>query len=202
METKDKNPPKNAASGATPDAAAAVNPPPQPPIAAPAPEAILQSIEKERDALPAQAREYLESHLIANVSHALNERLFQEVHTFKPITLTFANLRANSKAFLTLQADQEAIWSDGGAGDRLVGLSLASRVDPVLYVRNFLVNAREMYVQTYQDMQEIQVSLYVRTEQHDVRGRVDLPPGASVTFQSSADRSTVIGISSFTIELG
>jgi len=159
-------------------------------------------IAQERRTLPEQARQFLDAHLLANPIRLRNERCFRDVQTFKPVTLTVANLPANSKAFLTLQDDQDAIWSDGGAGDRLVGLSVSSRVDPTIYVSNFLINARELYLQTYQNAQEIQISLYLRTEQRLVRGKADLPPGASVTLQSSNDRSTVIGLSSFAIDLG
>ncbi|WP_183085219.1 hypothetical protein [Trinickia fusca] len=204
MTPKDDRFAKDARNGDAQIAASPVtaNAPPPPPILGVDVEAVMQSIKKERDALSSDDQQFLDAHLIANASHALNERIFREVRTLKPLTLTFANLRANSKAFLTLQADQEAMWSDGSEGDHLVGLSVASRIDPVLYVSNFLINAREMYFQTYNDAQEIQVSLYLRTDQPSVRGRVDLPPGASVTLESNNDRSTVIGMSSFAIELG
>jgi hypothetical protein len=160
-----------------------------------------QLIANDRNTLTPSARELLGAHLIANASHNLNEQCFRSTTSFKPVTLIFASLRANSKAFLSLQADQEAIWSDGGESERLVGLSFSSRVDPVIYVRNFLINAREMYLQTYKDCNEIQVNLYLRTDQNSIKGRVDLPPGASVTLQSNTDRSTVIGLSSFAIDL-
>lgn len=196
MDTKDKGPGKEPAGGNAP-----VKTQSSSTVARPAATPIDLVIAKERNALPAEARQFLDAHLIANPSHALNERCFRHTHTFKPMTIIFNGLRANSKAYLSLQADQEAIWSDGGEGDRLVGLALSSRIDPVLYVQNFLVNAREMYVQTYQDSHDIQIDLYLRTEQRGIRGRVDLPPGASVTLQSENDRSTVIGLSSFAIEL-
>ncbi|MCC4595909.1 hypothetical protein NRY95_11055 [Xanthomonas campestris pv. phormiicola] len=165
-------------------------------------EAVVQAIAAEREVLSNATKQLLDSHLMANTAHDRNQRCFRQTQMFKPVTLTFARLRANSKAFLTLQGDQEAIWSEGGGGERLVGVCLSSRVDPLLYLSNFLVNAREVYVQTYKDMQEVRISLYLRTEQSSVRGRVDLPPDASVTLQSAQDRSTVIGLSSFAIELG
>jgi hypothetical protein len=194
-DAKDKSAPKDIPAGPKPDATSAI-------LAAAPESAVMRTITEERNALPSDAKELLDAHVLANTVLAINERSFQQIRTFKPVTLTFSNLRANSKAFLTLQPDQEAIWSDGGEGDRLVGLSISSRIDPVLYVSDFLINAREMYLQTYQDAQEIQISLYVRTDQQGVRGRVDLPPGASVTLQSNDDRSTVIGLSSFAIDLG
>ncbi|MFC5475551.1 hypothetical protein [Paraherbaspirillum soli] len=198
METKEKGNIKEPAGGIGLPATKTATPNEEP--LAPALE-ISQLIANERNALSDEARQFLDAHLIANPSHALNERCFRQTQSFKPVTITFANLRANSKAFLTLQADQEAIWSDGGEGERLVGLSLSSRVDPVIYVRNFLFNAREMVLQTYKDCHEIQIGLYLRTDQRSIKGRVDLPPDASVTLQSNSDRSTVIGMSSFAIDL-
>lgn len=194
-DAKDKSASKDASAGAKPEASSGI-------LEAAPESAVIKTIERERNALPEDEKEYLHAHVLANTVLDINERSFQDIENFKSVTLTFSNLRANSKAFLTLQPDQEAIWSDGGEGDRLVGLSISSRVDPVLYVSNFLINAREMYLQTYQDAQEIQIALYVRTNQQGVRGRVDLPPGASVTLQSNDDRSTVIGLSSFAIDLG
>jgi hypothetical protein len=200
MDAKEKNNVKDTvAAGAGPSSP---KPAPGPAVPAPAPAVnVAQMISNDLKTLPEQARQYLGAHLLANPSHALNEQCFRDCHTFRPITLTFTNLRANSKAFLSLQPGQDAIWSDGGESERLVGLSFSSRVDPVIYVRNFLINAREMYLQTYKDCSEIQVNLYLRTDQHGVKGKVDLPPGASVTLQSSNDRSTVIGLSSFAIDL-
>jgi hypothetical protein len=199
METKAKNPVKEPPSGAP--ALAVKTPAPAPAVATVPEQAVVETIARERNALPGEARQYLDAHLLANKSRALNEQCFTQVHTFKPLTLTFNALRANSKAFLTLRPDELAIWSDGGKGNRLIGLAVSSRLDPVLYVSNFLINAREMYLQTYQDAQEIQIDLYVRTTQPGIRGNVDLPPGASVTLRSTCDRSTVIGVSSFAIEL-
>ncbi len=200
METKTKNPVKDSASGG-PALAAKAAPPPAA-VASVPDRTVVQTIARERSALPDEARQFLDAHLLANKSRALNEQCFTQVHTFKPLTLTFNALRANSKAFLTLRPDELAIWSDGGKGNRLVGLAVSSRLDPVLYLSNFLINAREMYLQTYQDAQEIQIDLYVRTTQRGIKGNVDLPPGASVTLRSTNDRSTVIGVSSFAIDLG
>ncbi|MBU9382800.1 hypothetical protein [Burkholderia gladioli] len=185
--------PVEAARAAAPEAAAA-------PSRAPSPEALRAAIASERDSLPPRARRTVEGHRVANPSHALNARIYRDVAVFKPVTLSFANLRANSNAFLSLRADQQAIWSDG-AGRQQVGLSLSCVSDPVMYLSQFLVNAREIMLQTSQDVREIRVSLYLRTEQGAVLGRVILPPGASVTLQARDDRSTLIGISSFALAL-
>ncbi|WP_266168294.1 hypothetical protein [Dyella subtropica] len=119
---------------------------------------------------------------------------------FQPLSIVLQNVRANSKVFVTIRGDQTAVWS-GGDGRGLVGLSFSSTGDPALYLRNFLINAREFFVQTYNDSQEIRVQLYVRTAQPDLRGRVDLPPGAVATLQSSTDRTSVVGLSAFAIDL-
>lgn len=119
---------------------------------------------------------------------------------FHPLTITLSNLPANSKAFITIRDDQNAIWSDG-SGTGLVGLSIEATKDAMLFVDSFLVNARELYLQTNAVSQEIQIRLYVNTLQHDLRGRVDLPPNASVTLTSTIDRTSLIGLSSFVVEL-
>ena len=122
-----------------------------------------------------------------------------ESEAYQSLSITLDNLRANSKAFITIRDDQRAVWSEG-VGNGLVGLRISSTKDPALLLRNFLVNAQEMYLQTYADCQEILVQVYVRTPQPGLRGRVDLPPGASVTLQSRNDRTSLIGLSSFAVE--
>lgn len=118
---------------------------------------------------------------------------------FQPLSISLRNVRANSRVLITIRDDQHAVWSEGD-GRGLVGLSFSTNVDPALYLSNFLINAREFFVQTYADSQEILVQLYVRTTQRDLRGRVDLPPNAVATIQSRTDRSSVVGLSAFAID--
>lgn len=118
---------------------------------------------------------------------------------FKPLNIVLRNVRANSRVLITIRDDQHAAWSEGD-GRGLVGLSFSTSVDPALYLSNFLINAREFFVQTYADSQEIAVQLYVRTTQRDLRGRVDLPPNAVATLQSSTDRTSLVGLSAFAID--
>lgn len=118
---------------------------------------------------------------------------------YQPLSIVLQNVRANSKVLITIRDDQAAVWSEGN-GKGIVGLSFSTTRDAALYLSNFLINAREFFVQTYNDSQEILVQLYVRTGQPDLRGRVDLPPGAVATLQSSADRTSVVGLSAFAID--
>lgn len=118
---------------------------------------------------------------------------------YQPLSIVLQNVRANSKVFVTIRDDQAAAWSEG-SGKGLVGMSFSTTRDPALYLSNFLINAREFFVQTYSDSQEILVQLYVRTAQSDLRGRVDLPPGAVATLQSRSDRTSIVGLSAFAID--
>lgn len=161
----------------------------------------IELIKAEADELTQAQRAHLHSHLIANPLHDLNERCFTQGHSFRQMTITFNNLRANSKAFLSILPDQQAIWSEGGGDNRMVGLSFSATTQPTMYLRNFLINAREMYLESYQDCSQIELDLYVRTEQTQLKGKVDLPPGASVTLKSRCDRTSIIGLSSFGIDL-
>ncbi|TNC97872.1 MAG: hypothetical protein FD119_860 [Stygiobacter sp.] len=116
-----------------------------------------------------------------------------------PVTITLSGLRANSKMTLNIREDQRAIWCKG-PGQGMVGMSISTTKDPVLYLSSFLVNAREMYLQTNAACQEIQIQIYVRTFQHDLRGHISLPPDASATLETRVDRTSLIGLSSFAIE--
>lgn len=171
------------------------------PLHATSSSAVISRIETEAKSLTAEEQRHLHSHLVTNAVGRLNEETYRSTHVFKELSITFQNLRANSKAFLTIQPDQRAIWAEGDESNRLVGLSVSTDIDPVLYLRNFLINAREMFLQTYQDCSAVEIQLYVRTEQNHVKGRVDLPPGSAVTLQSRNDRTTLIGLSSFSIDL-
>lgn len=162
---------------------------------------VIARIRLDAQSLTQQEQQQLHSHDIGNAVAELNEATYESTEVFRELLITFQNLRADSKAFLNIRPDQRAIFSEGDDSNRLVGLSLSTSTDPVIGVRNFLVNAREMFLQTYQDCAEIKVLLYVRTDQSHVKGRIDLPPGAAVTLQSRNDRTTIIGLSSFAIDL-
>lgn len=150
----------------------------------------------------APSSEAMQRHLGAHLDESdLMDLMSQDDASFacQPLKISLAGLRANSKAFVIIREDQAAIWSEGD-GTGLVGLSFSTSRDPALYVRNFLINAREFYVQTYNTCQEITVNLYVRTPQAGIRGRVDLPPGATITLQSNRDRTSLVGLSTFAID--
>lgn len=118
---------------------------------------------------------------------------------YHPLLIYLNTVRANSKVLIVLRDDSDAVWSEGD-GKGIVGLSITTVKDSVLRLSSFLVNAREMFLQTYEMSQDICIQLFVLTSQSSVRGRVDLPPGASVTLQSRCDRTSLIGLSSFSVE--
>lgn len=169
------------------------------------PDADVSSAASENVPAPAAdtpSSEAMQRHLMPHLDEKdLMNLMSQDEASFacQPLKISLSNLRANSKAFVILREDQAAIWSEGD-GTGLVGLSISTSRDPALYVRNFLINAREFYVQTYNACQEITVNLYVRTPQDGVRGRVDLPPGATITLQSNRDRTSLVGLSTFAID--
>ena len=160
-----------------------------------------EQIEQEKLELSPEQKQHLHNHDKTDSDNLLNAELFRRLRIYRQLNITFNDLRANSKAFLIIRPDQQAIFSEGDDSNRLSGISLSTSADSALFVENFLVNARELFVQTYADMSEIRIQLYVLTEQSNVKGLVDLPPGASVTLSSRNDRSSVIGLSSFALDL-
>lgn len=187
--------------GGTPARSGSAAPSDAAPLHAPSSAEVISRIETEAKSLSAEEQRHLHSHLLTNTVGQLNEATYRGSKVFRELSITFQDLRAHSKAFVNILPDQHAIWAEGDESNRLVGLSIATDTDPVLYIRSFLVNAREMFLQTYQDCSSIQVHVYVRTEQNHLKGRVDLPPGSAVTLQSRNDRTTIIGLSSFCIDL-
>jgi len=162
---------------------------------------LVAGLERDAQSLSQEEHQHLHAAPEPPAAEPISDRaeLASESEAYQSLSITLDNLRANSKAFITIGDDQRAVWSEG-VGNGLVGLRISSTKDPALLLRNFLVNAQEMYLQTYEDCQEILVQLYVRTPQRGLRGRVDLPPGASVTLQSRNDRTSLIGLSSFAVE--
>jgi len=164
-------------------------------------EDISQLLEKERAELNQSEQIQLSSFTEIYSQRDRDRKLYSSKASTKPITLTFNNLRANSKVFLSLREDQNAIFHAGNKQDKLSGLRLSTQKDPVLNLRNFLVNARELYLQTFSDCSTITLNVSILTDQDFLKGKVDLPPNASVTIQTQTDRSSLIGLSSFAIDL-
>jgi hypothetical protein len=164
----------------------------------------IRRIEREAQSLSSEEHKHLHSHLVTETSVPRDYGQVDnaaDAACFKRLIITFQNLRANSKATLSLRGDRDALWSEGVEVNGLVGLSLSTNKDPAMYVRNFVINPRELSLQTYQDSQDIQIQLYVRTQRSFMQGRTDLPPGASVIIQSTKDRTSVIGLSAFALDL-
>ncbi len=121
-----------------------------------------------------------------------------------PIELTFYNLGAKSEAHIRLQAGGKWKWGNGVPGSQLVGVSvLSSPRDSLLAVNSFLINYRNVSIFTNAVCLEIHARLYVHTLEPSFAGRVDLPPGATVTIESPVDRTTLAehGLSSFSLTL-
>jgi hypothetical protein len=159
----------------------------------------ISRIEREAQSLSLDENRHLNAHLAATSSARAG--VVEANIRFKRVVITFHNLRANSKVHLSLRHDRDGRWSEGISGGGLVGVSLSSNRDPTMYIRNFFINPREMVLQTYRNSLEIEVQIYVRTSLNFIQGRVDLPPGASVTLQSASDRTTLIGLSAFALDL-
>jgi hypothetical protein len=164
-------------------------------------EMVISQVEKEREELSDIEKQHLHSFSGTDTDNALNAKIYAESRNFTRLTLSFNNLRARSKAFLTLRDDQHAIFSEGNNSMQLSGLSLSTAKDTALNLDSFLVNARELYLKTFDSCQQINVQIYVLTDQPYVKGRVDLPSGASLTLQSPNDRTSLIGLSSFALDL-
>lgn len=122
-----------------------------------------------------------------------------------PVELSFCNLRANSEARVWLDAGGTARWGGSDPRSALVGASVASSPrGSTMALSTFLINHCIVFLSTYQACPEIRVRLYVHTLEKTVCGRVDLPPGATLTIETPVDRTTLAerGLSSYALTLG
>ena len=121
-----------------------------------------------------------------------------------PIELTFYNLATKTEAHVLLDADRTPRWGNGVPGSQLVGISVSSWPrGSLLAVNSFLINYRNIWLLTTAACAEIHARVYVHTLERSFSGRVDLPPGATVTIESPVDRTTLAehGLSSYTLAL-
>lgn len=114
------------------------------------------------------------------------------------VIIALSQLPADGRVRIRLHDDQTSSWAMGDAKADLVGIAVetASR-NSVLKLNSFVVNRRELIFSTYAACDEIRITIYLQCIGGAIRGYVDLPLGASATFQSEVDRTSLIGLSSF-----
>jgi hypothetical protein len=147
------------------------------------------------------------SRSIGPFDDAIERRISSESspHFFSyPIELTFYKLRANGEANVRLEDGGAVRWGNSNPGSKLVGISLsASPRGALLTLNSFVVNSHNVSLVTNASCPEIHVRLYAHTLEESFCGQVDLPPDATVTIESTMDRTTIAerGISSFVLML-
>ena len=116
-----------------------------------------------------------------------------------PVSIEIDKLRAGSRAVIALREDELAIWSSEDPTDNTSKLSVENSVGGMLAISEFVINSLGLSLCASDFCEKIRVKLYVRSSGYMVFGRVDLPPEATVTFESPIDRTTVAGLSSFAL---
>lgn len=116
------------------------------------------------------------------------------------LKIVLSQLPADGRVRISLRNDQAASWAMGDANADLVGIAVetASR-NTALKLNNFIVNKSELIFSTYAACDEIRLAICVQCIGNEIRGYVDLPLGASATFQSNVDRTSLVGLSSFSL---
>jgi hypothetical protein len=118
-----------------------------------------------------------------------------------PISVDFFDLPADRKASILLFEGNSYRWCSAGLKEGGVRFCVESPSASPISIRRLIINGREISVETYGGCSLIRNELCVYGEGDDVRGIVDLPPGASVILRSSADIIHVIDQSSFSLSL-
>lgn len=117
------------------------------------------------------------------------------------IMIDFRDLRQNSRVSILLD-EKDIRWCSAGDDDEDgVRFRIESPSQSTLSFKRFFINSREIYFETYGSCDSILHQVCVRGGADDLRGTVDLPPGASVTLRSLVDSTSVIGHSSFALSV-
>jgi hypothetical protein len=96
--------------------------------------------------------------------------------------------------------DDPAEWCDGKSLYESGRVSVRTRgTDSSAQLRSFVINAREICIETDGPCEEVEIRLYLDTHNPFCHGRVDVQSGASVTLESQTDRTTLSGNSSFAL---
>lgn len=117
------------------------------------------------------------------------------------IHLKFSNVKKGSRASITIAPESLALWSEGFSRQQFLGIKFSAEDGGVMNVKNLSLNDRELSFIATENATNITVNLFVQTHSKLLRGRVELPPGATVMIESVYDRSTLLGLSSFAVEL-
>jgi len=114
------------------------------------------------------------------------------------VNITLLGLAPDGRVRICLRNDEASVWAVGDPHADLVGIALetSSRSTP-MKLNNFMINRRELLFSSYGACEEISLTIYVMCASSTLRGSVDLPLGATATFQSDVDRTSLVGLSSF-----
>lgn len=128
------------------------------------------------------------------------KRSNQPSSTRRRVSIILTQIPVDGRVRIILRDNPEAAWTMGDAKADLVGISLetASRND-VLKLSYFVLNRRELIFCSYAACAEINIIIYVQCARDAICGYVDLPLGASAMFQSEVDRTSLVGLSSFSL---
>lgn len=120
---------------------------------------------------------------------------------FHSIKVWLSGLKASYQARIRINATESTVW-DINDRSQLVGVSIKSSSPTTpADLRSFVVNRHEFFICVHSDCDQIEVELYVQSAESMLRGSVELPQGGSVTVGSDIERTTLTGLSSFSIAL-
>lgn len=116
------------------------------------------------------------------------------------VKITIYHLPVDGCVYIGLRGDGAAAWAMGDSDTDFVGVALETPTrNTVLKLRNFVINDRELTMRSHAACDEIRITLWVKCADNAIRGYVDLPLGANITIESEVDRTSLWGLSSFSL---
>ena len=119
------------------------------------------------------------------------------------ISLNFTNLGKDSGASVILSSRDTAIWCLGSNLENFVGIKFLPGKYGLLMTNNLSLSDKICYFTVPRENASLRINLFVKVKrsQNLLRGRVEMPPGASVIIESTFDRSSLQDLSSFAVSL-
>lgn len=119
------------------------------------------------------------------------------------VTIDFYNLRPKSRASVLLYEECLFRWCNASVGSGGGGrFCVEGPHNVALSILRLSINSREIFFETLDANEVLHQQLYACGSSFgELRGTIELPPGASVTLRSSVDSTSIIGKSSFSLSV-
>jgi hypothetical protein len=118
------------------------------------------------------------------------------------VTLHFQSLSANGIVDILLYSRGNPVWCVKDQADGIIRMRLEAPANATPALQRFAFNRKRLHFEVADGCPDLRLSLYMNSDATLLQGRVDLPVGSILTFESDVDKTNVVGRGSFALMLG